>query len=223
MVGGSTGHEGRLGGSGPGSFSGSIRMWTTTARPSVAPMPLSRTFRLFRPWRRAVLAVHVLCGAGWMGLDLGLMVLVVTGATSGSGPTVAAAYTAVRLVVPVVVPLLATGMLVTGLLLGWGTTWGLLEWTWVLTKLVIGLVLTALVFVLLVPTALSVPSDLGGSATGVRDAVGAAVRSLMFPPMVSFAALGVSLVLSIWKPWGRTAWALRRREAARTVSPGPGR
>jgi len=34
-------------------------------------MPLS----LSRPWRRTVLVTPVLCGAGWMGLDLGLLVL----------------------------------------------------------------------------------------------------------------------------------------------------
>src|SRR3954447_420485 len=98
------------------------------------------SLRLSRTWRRTVLAVHVLCGAGWMGLDLGLLVLVWTGATSDSGPTVAAAYTAVRLVVPVVVSALATGMLLTGVLLGWGTRWGLLQWNWVFVKLLIGLV-----------------------------------------------------------------------------------
>src|SRR5215210_3584643 len=125
-------------------------------------MSLPPSFQLSRPWRRAVLAVHVLCGAGWMGLDLALLVLVVTGATSDSGPTVAAAYTAVRLVVPVVVSALATGMLVTGVLLGWGTKWSLLEWTWVFAKLVVGVVLTALVFLLLLPLALGLPSDLGG-------------------------------------------------------------
>src|SRR3954451_14995855 len=167
-------------------------------------------FRLSRAWRRTALAVHVLCGAGWMGLDLALLVLVWTGARSDSGPTVAAAYTAVRLVVPIVVPVLATGMLVTGLLLGWGTRWGLLQWTWVFVKLLIGLVLTALVFFLLLPLALGLPSDLGGSAAGVRDAVGDARRALLFPPAVSFTALAVSLVLSIWKPWGRTPWARRR-------------
>jgi len=142
-----------------------------------------------------------------MGLDLVLVVLVVT---SDSGGTVAAAYTSVRLVVPIVVPVLATGMLVTGLVLGWGTTWSLLEWTWVFTKLVIGLVLTALVFVLLVPTALGLPARLGGDATAVREAVGAAGRSLLFPPVVSFTALGVALVLSVWKPWGRTPWTQQR-------------
>jgi hypothetical protein len=178
-------------------------------------MAFPPAFRLSRSWRRAVLAVHVLCGAGWMGLDLGLVVLVVAGATSDSGGTVAAAYTAVRLVVPIVVPMLATGMLLTGLLLGWGTKWSLLEWTWVFTKLVIGIVLTALVFVLLVPSALSIPQDLSGGAAEVRDAVGGAARDLLFPPVVSFMALGVAMVLSIWKPWDRTPWARHRRPGVR--------
>jgi hypothetical protein len=152
-----------------------------------------------------------------MGLDLALLVLVWTGDTSDSGPTVAAAYTAVRLVVPIVVPVLATGMLVTGVLLGWGTRWGLLQWTWVSVKLLVGLVLTALVFFLLVPLALGLPSDLGGNALSVRNAVGDARRSLLFPPAVSFTALAVSLVLSIWKPWGRTPWARRRRDRVRAA------
>jgi hypothetical protein len=178
-------------------------------------MTFPPAFRLSRPWRRTVLAVHVLCGVGWMGLDLGLVVLVVAGAASDSGVTVAGAYTAVRLVVPVVVPVLATGMLLTGLLLGWGTKWGVLQWTWVVTKLVIGIVLTALVFVLLVPSALSIPQDLSGDAAEVRDAVGTATRNLLFPPLVSFAALGSALVLSIWKPWGRTPWARHRRPGVR--------
>lgn len=164
------------------------------------------SFSLSRSWRRTVLVGHVLCGVGWMGLDLGLLVLVIAGASSDSGPTVAAAYTAARLVIPVVVPVLAVGMLLTGILLGWGTKWGLFQWTWVFTKLVIGIVLTVLVFVALVPGALSIPVDLAGSADQVREAVGGAGRDLLFPPIVSFLALGFALVLSMWKPWGRTRW-----------------
>ena len=176
-------------------------------------------FTLSRPWRRTVLAVHVLCGVGWMGLDLGLVVLVVTGLTSDGGATVAAAYTAARLVIPVVVPVLAVGMLVTGVLLGLGTKWRLTEWTWVLTKLVIGLVLTTLVFVALLPGALSIPTDLAGTAAEVRDAVGRAGRDLLYPPVVSFTALAFALVLSIWKPWGRTRWARGPDSARRTPEP----
>ncbi len=167
------------------------------------------SFSLSRPWRRTVLVAHVLFGVGWMGLDLGLLVLVLTGATSESGPTVAAAYTSARLVIPIVVPVLATGMLLTGILLGWGSKWGLVRWTWVLTKLVIGVILTVLVFVALVPGALSIPTELTGTASEVRDAVGGAGTDLIFPPIVSFLALGFALVLSIWKPWGRTRWGER--------------
>lgn len=93
------------------------------------------------------------------------------------------------------------------MLLGLGTRWRLTQWTWVLTKLVIGVVLTVLVYAALVPGALSIPTELTGSAAEVRDAVGDAGRDLLFPPVVSFAALAVALVLSIWKPWGRTRWA----------------
>jgi hypothetical protein len=167
------------------------------------------SFVLGRNWRRTVLVLHVLCGVGWMGLDLALGLLVVTGRLSDSGPTVAAAYTAARLVIPVVVPVLACGMLLTGLLLGLGTKYGLVQWTWVLTKLSVGIVLTALVFVALLPGALSIPSDLVGSADQVRDTVGSAGTDLIYPPVVSFLALGFSLVLSIWKPWGRTRWGAK--------------
>jgi len=167
-------------------------------------------FTLSRPWRRVVLTLHVLFGVGWMGLDLGLLVLVITGLTSDAGATVAASYTAARLVIPVVVPVLAVGMLGTGVLLGLGTRWRLTEWTWVMVKLVLGLVLTTLVFVALLPGALSLPTDLAGTAAEVRDAVGRAGRDLLYPPVVSFTALGFALVLSIWKPWGRTRWARRR-------------
>jgi hypothetical protein len=102
-------------------------------------------------------------------------------------------------------------MLLTGLLLGWGTKWRLTEWTWVLVKLSIGIVLTALVFLLLLPSALSIPHELEGGAAAVREALGGAARDLLVPPVVSFIDLGVALVLSIWKPWGSTRWARRRR------------
>lgn len=108
---------------------------------------------------------------------------------------------------------LAVGMLVTGVLLGLGTKWGLVEWTWVFVKLVIGSILTALVFVLLVPEALGIPQELVGSAAEVREAVGSAADHLLFPPVVSFAALAVALALAVWKPWGRTPWAARRSAA----------
>lgn len=172
------------------------------------------SFRLSRPWRRTVLALHILTSVGWMGVDVALAVLMVAGLTTADGPTAAAVYTTAGLVIPVVVPVLAGGMLLTGVVLGLGTTWGLAIWTWVLAKLVIGIVLTVLVAVLLVPTALGVPGGVTGDADAVRSSVGAATHDLLMPPFVSFTALAVSLVLSLWKPGGRLPWA-RREGAAR--------
>ena len=56
---------------------------------------------------------------------------------------------------------------------------------------------------------LSIPTELTGTASEVRDDVGGAGTDLIFPPIVSFLALGFALVLSIWKPWGRTRWGER--------------
>ena len=169
-------------------------------------------YQMSRGTRRVTLTLHVLSGVGWMGLDMGLAMLLVAARTTDDGQVAAAGYTAARLVVPTVVPVLAATMLVTGVLLGLGTRYGLVRWTWVLTKLVIGVLLTVLVFVLLVPGALSGPEGVTGSADEVRSAMGDAGRDLMFPPFVSFALLGVSLVLSVWKPWGRTRWGRRAVE-----------
>ena len=163
-------------------------------------------YRLGRNARRSVLVLHIACGVGWMGADVLLAILMVTARTSADGPSVAAAYTAARLVIPPAVSVLAVGMLLTGVLLGLGTKWGLVQWWWVFVKLLIGVVLTALVFVLLVPGALGIPAELAGSADQVRDQVGRAGQDLVFPPLVSFAALAFSLVLSVFKPWQRTRW-----------------
>ncbi len=152
---------------------------------------------------------HILCGVGWMGADVILAVLVVTAQTTGDGATVSSIYTVLRLVIPWTVPFLAGGMLVTGVVLGWGTKYGLVQWWWVLVKLSVAIVLTVLVFVALVPGALSLPQGLVGTAGQVREAAGDAGTDLMYPPFVSFTALAFALVLSVFKPWGRTRWARR--------------
>lgn len=173
--------------------------------------------RLSKGWRRAVLAVHVLCGVGWLGLDLALVVLLVVARAAGTDADESAAERAVALVVPWLVPVLAAGMLLSGLLLGWGTQWGLLSHTWVVVKLVIGVAITALVYLRLVPQVFGVVVDpkggeehLAGPATAVRDALDRAAEVPLLPPLVSFTVLGVALVLSFWKPGGRTPWAERR-------------
>lgn len=179
---------------------------------------MTRIPTLTPSWRKTILVLHIAGGVGWMGLDTGLLILAATGLTTGSARTAAACYTAIGLLVPPAVPALSLIMLATGLMLGLGTKWGLLRYWWVLVKLALGLVLTALVFFALLPVTSALPEavasagDGGGSA--VRAALGAAPVQLMFPPVVSFLALGFALALSVFKPWGRVRVLDTMREHA---------
>lgn len=174
-------------------------------------------WRLSPRLRKVTLLTHILSGIGWMGADVALFLLLFTGLTTDDGQVAASCYIAVAVFVPLAVPVLSLGMLATGLLLGWGTKWGLLRYWWVVVKLAMGLILTVLMFTALVPGINDMPRpDVTASADAVRESLGSAPTDLMFPPVVSFAMLGIASVLSVFKPWSRTPWTPPGR-------PGPAR
>lgn len=164
-------------------------------------------WRLSPGQRKATVLLHILCGIGWMGADIVLMILLSTGLTTDDGAVAAASYRAVSVFVPVAVPVFSLGVLGTGLLLGWGTKWGILRHWWVMVKLALSVVMVVLVFVALVPGVNDLEEpDAALSAEAVRDSLGAAPTDMFFPPVVSFLMLGIAAVLSVSKPWRRTPW-----------------
>jgi hypothetical protein len=174
-----------------------------------------------QPWRltprvhQAVMVLHAVCGIGWMGVDVALLVLLLNARTSDNAAVVVSAFNAIGLIVPAAVPPLSLGMLATGLLLGLGTRWGLIRYWWVLVKLVLALVMTVLVFTSLLPGVSSLGTLTTGalSAESVRASLAPLPTMLLFPPIVSFLMLGTAAVLSIFKPWHRTPWSLEVRPA----------
>lgn len=166
--------------------------------------------------RNGVLVVHVVASVAWVGVDLALLALLSMTITTSDGAVAAAGVRAVAVVIPATVPALALLMVTSGVLLGLGTKWGLLKYTWVAWKLFIGVVLTVLVGVLLLPTALTLDvPDATRSADQVR--AGVTLPDLLAPPIVSGIALITAVVLSVYKPGGRLrlrtaqpATALRR-------------
>lgn len=158
------------------------------------------------PWRmrprtrKAVLVAHIVTAGAWIGLDVMLGVLVFTPLLTTDPATVALCYQAMPLLYR---PILLSGLacLATGVVLGVGTHHGLVRHWWVLVKLALNILLTALVVVLLGP-ALADAAELGRQL-----AAGAAVdvdtSNLVFPPVVSGTALVVATVLAVYKPWGR--------------------
>lgn len=128
-----------------------------TAKSGLQPLP--------RPVRQVWMILHVACSVGWLGVLVACLTLLLT-----AYDTAAAALTGLFFLPATLLVLL------TGVVLGLGTRWGLVRFYWVLTKLVVALVLLAVANL---------------AAPGV--------------PALTFLTIATSfaLVLSVTKPWGR--------------------
>jgi hypothetical protein len=153
-------------------------------------------------WRKTTLLVHILAAGAWIGIDVIVAVLVLTGRYAGSVTTRSLAYQA--LATFVVWPMLTSGLvsLATGIILGLGTKWGLVRYWWVAVKLVLNLVLCTLIVLVLQP-GMGEVGDYGRELLTGRPAADR-VSTLFFPPAVSLTTLTVATALAVFKPWGRT-------------------
>ncbi|MCW2761486.1 MAG: hypothetical protein JWR85_1687 [Marmoricola sp.] len=152
--------------------------------------------------RKSLLIVHIVAGGAWIGIDVVVAALVLTGWLAGDAGTRGLAYQA--LATFVVTPMLVAGLLclATGLALGLGTRWGLVRYWWVVVKLVMNVVLCTLIIVLLHPGMAEVGEH--GRALSAGLPAPGDMSGLIFPPAVSLTALVIATVLSVFKPWGRT-------------------
>ena len=165
------------------------------------PSPSTTAGRLSRRGRRAVLTVHIIAAGAWIGIDVVLGVLVFTALATDSTATEALCYRALELFA--VWPLLAAGLvtLASGIVLGLGTSYGLIRYWWVAVKLVLNVLLVALVAFALRPGLAEAAAY--GELLAAGGSGGADVADLVFPPVVSGVALVTATVLSVFKPWGR--------------------
>lgn len=174
----------------------------TDVRPTVRQAATARPrLAVSRRWRRALLVTHIVSGGAWIGVDLVVAALVLTGWFAADVQLRSLAYRSLAHFV--VAPMLGSALvcLASGLLLGLVTKYGLLRYWWVAVKLALNLVLCTLIVVVLAPGMPDVDrygaSLLTGSVPGVR------IASMFFPPAVSLTTLTVAVVLAVAKPWGR--------------------
>jgi len=128
-----------------------------SAKGGLQPLP--------RPVRQVWMILHVACSVGWLGVLAACLALRLSAQNPAATTLTEVFFLPATLLV-----------LLTGVVLGLGTRWGLVRFYWVLTKLAIALVLVA-VANLVFPD-------------------GAALTFLTL-------ATSLALVLSILKPWGR--------------------
>ena len=179
-----------------------------------------RPWRLSASARKLTLTIHIISAIGWIGVDFVLFVFAFTGLTSDDPSTIAICYQAIEMFAVVLLVPLGLLSLATGLLLGWGSKYGILRYHWVLWKLILNLVLTTLVIVLLRP-GVNEAADLVTESPGtIPDQLEQARANLIFPPTVSITVLTFATVLAVYKPWGRTGYGRRRLEEERRAGRG---
>jgi hypothetical protein len=151
---------------------------------------------LFPRWRKLLLVVHLVAAVGWVGAELVLLALAVSGVRGTDPRTVypAAGLVGVWLVAPLAVVTLGTGLL-QGLL----TPWGLFRHWWVTIKLSLTTLMTGLVFFALLP-GLRSAADAG---TGSAALTATDRAQFLVPPSVASTLLVINVVLSVYKPGGR--------------------
>lgn len=161
--------------------------------------------KLSRPARRALLVVHVVASAGWLGLTLGLLALGLTAASTASPAAVEAGVRGMKLFADWLLLPLAVLTLVSGVVLALGTAWGLARHRWVFTKFWLTLATTTATVFALRP---------GVNAAFTAVAAGESLPDagdVLFGPVVSLSAYVFMTVISVLKPWGPTRRGRRLR------------
>lgn len=162
--------------------------------------------------RKFALTAHVTSSVGWFGAVASFLALALAGLTSSNEQTVRGAYLAMELTGWVVIVPLGIASLLTGLVQSLGTAWGLFRHYWVVAKLLITLLATALLLLHMQPVghladAVLAASLAHGELAGLRI-------QMVADAAAALVALLTAVALSIYKPSGLTEYGRRRLRGA---------
>ncbi|MFF5987838.1 hypothetical protein [Prauserella flavalba] len=157
--------------------------------------------KLGRGARKWLLFVHVVSSVGWIGVEACLLTLGIVGVSSTdpavvTGSSVIAGVLGGTFYFPV-----SLVALISGLLLGIGTKWGLLRYHWVVAKLVLTIALYFGGNLLVVPRFVA-----AGEAVADGGQAGDARTLLVSAMTAGLVLLLVATLLSVFTPGGRTPW-----------------
>ncbi len=159
--------------------------------------------------RKFVLTVHVTFSVGWIGAVVAYLALGVAAVISQDAQTVRAAWIAMELTGWYVIVPLALASLLTGLVMSLATKWGLFRHYWVTVKFLLTIISTLILFGF--TQTLSSIGILAANTTMPIDEL----RNLSQSPVIhsggGLLVLLVNTTLSVYKPWGRTRYGLRKQ------------
>jgi hypothetical protein len=167
--------------------------------------------------RKFALTTHVTSSVGWLGAVAGFLALAVAGVTSADAKLVRAAYLSMHLITWFVIIPFSVAALLTGLVQSLGTPWGVFRHYWIVAKLGLTVVATLILLAHTQPIGrvASVASQTMLASGDLRQ-----LRiQLIADAGAALMALLVATTLSVYKPWGMTAYGRRDERRARQLDP----
>jgi uncharacterized membrane protein len=167
------------------------------------PHTITRPRRLSRRARQTLLAIHVVGSVGLLGATASMLVLALSAAGSGDAASAHATYDLMNLQSLVFGIPLSFLSLISGVVIGLGTNWGILRHWWITAKLL-----------LIVGVIVNGALGIGPAVDELRHGAGAGTETrLVAAAALSVAMLLTATTLSVFKPGGRLRGrAARRRE-----------
>lgn len=144
--------------------------------------------------------MHIVGSIGWLGVTATFVVLTLALLDISDPATLRSGYAMHELMVTWLARPAALLTLGTGLVLSFGTPWGLHRYWWVLAKLVL-LVATVVVTVSVSPELLGYAVEHAGSVG--TPAYTGAQRTLVLMALYHVVMIGAAAALSVYKPGGR--------------------
>jgi hypothetical protein len=161
------------------------------------------------PVRKFALTSHVTASVGWLGSVAAFLTLAIAGLASPESEIVRAAYIGMHLTTWYVIVPLSFGSLLTGLIEGIGTPWGLFRHYWVLTKLLLTVLATVILLVHTMP--IDRVAGVALSSALASDGLRQLRIQLVGDASAALFVLLVTTILSVYKPWGMTPYGIRRQ------------
>ena len=162
--------------------------------------------------RKGMLSLHIIVSMGWLGALAAYLALDLIAATSADAHLVNAAWIGMNAIVTYVIVPLALATVVTGIIQGLGTKWGLVRYWWVLISLV--LTIFAVVVLLSQTEHIRLTAESaarGGAVTGEHDGRG----NTLLHSIGGMVVLIVITVLNVYKPPGLTVYGWRWQQGKR--------
>lgn len=164
--------------------------------------------------RKFVLLVHGISALGWLGLNIGNLTLELTGVFTTDPTTQHAVYRVLGLLADTLLIPISLIAFTTGVLLSVGTHWGLLRHWWIVVKFALTLIAVVLIPLSLLPGIHDLVDLVDATPADQLVERGGAAVQLITAGCVSTTMYVTNAVLSVYTPWGRTAYGKRRLAAA---------